>query len=423
MATSAPPDLSDIDLTDLETFVERFPADWFQRLRDEDPCHWQDEERGRGFWSITRYDDILAVEKDPETFSNAVGGTSLTDLEPEHVEARMSLLDMDPPRHTRLRALVNKGFTPRAVAVYEDRVRGLIREIIEETMPLGRFDFVEHINVELPMRILSEIMGTPLEDRRTLVDLGDRLLGNAEPEFVGADMVSDKADLSKYAHLPFSSPAALEMFDYALGLADVKRQAPGDDVVSILLNSEIDGDRLSEHEYKLFFLLLITAGNETTRHTMSHGLQALLENRDQLDALSADPQGLSRTGAEEIIRWASALHHFRRTATRDVEVHGKRIREGDKVVIWFSSGNRDERQFEQADRFLVGRDPNRHMAFGLGGPHFCLGAHLARLEIRVWLEELAPYLPHLELDGPVERMRSNFFHGIKRIPVRYDGPV
>jgi len=420
MATRAPADLSDIDLTDLATFVDRTPHDWFKRLRDEDPCHWQEEERGRGFWAVTRFDDIVAIEKDHETFSNGVGGTSLTDLDPEHVEARMSLLDMDPPRHTRLRALVNRGFTPRAIGHYEDRVRGLIRQILTETMPLGRFDFVEHVNVELPMRILSEIMGTPLADRRTLVDLGDRLLGNTEPEFVGADMVSDKADLSQYAHLPFSSPAALEMFDYALGLADLKRREPGDDVVTILLNSELDGERLSEHEFKLFFLLLITAGNETTRHTMSHGIQALLERRDRLDALCANP-ALATTGAEEIIRWASVLHHFRRTATRDTELHGKQIRQGDKVVMWFTSGNRDERAFDAPATFDLARDPNRHMAFGLGGPHFCLGAHLARLEVRVWLEELIPYLPELHLDGPVERMRSNFFNGIKRIPVRYDG--
>ena len=422
MVTSVPLNLSDIDLTDLETFVARTPHDWFRRLRDEDPCHWQDEGRGRGFWSLTRYEDIIAASKDHETFSNAVGGTSLTDLAPDHVEERMSLLDMDPPRHTRLRAIVNRGFTPRAIAVYEGRVRGLIRDILTDTMPLQQFDFVKHVNVELPMRILSEIMGTPLEDRKLLVDLGDRLLGNTEPEFVGEDMVSDKADLSRYAHLPFSSPAALEMFDYAIGLAERKRQQPGDDLVTVLINSEIDGEQLSEHEFKLFFLLLITAGNETTRHTMSHGIQALLERRDQIDALCANPS-LAITGAEEVIRWATVLHHFRRTATRDVELHGRQIREGDKVVMWFTSGNRDERAFPDPDHFDLARDPNRHMSFGLGGPHFCLGAHLARLEVRIWLEELIPYLPDLHLNGPVERMRSNFFNGIKRIPVRYDGTI
>ncbi len=419
MAIATPADLADIDLTDLETFVQRTPHDWFKRLRDEDPCHWQDEKSGRGFWSITRYEDILALQKQPLVFSAGVGGTSLDDLTPEQVEARMSLLDMDPPRHTRLRALVNRGFTPKAVKVYEDRIRMLIRAILEETMPDREFDFVDRISIELPMQILSDIMGTPLEDRRTLVNLGDRLLGNTEPEFVG-DLVKDQSDLSQYAHLPFSSPAALEMFDYALGLADLKRAQPGEDVVTILINSEIDGDRLSEHEFKLFFLLLITAGNETTRHTMSHGLQALLENRDQLDRLCADPS-LAGSAAEEIIRWATAVHHFRRTATEDVEVHGRTIREGDKVVLWFTSANRDERHFDAPMRFDVGRTPNKHMAFGLGGPHYCLGSHLARLEIKVWLEELAPYLPDLHLNGPVDRMRSNFFNGIKRIPVRYEG--
>ena len=306
-------------------------------------------------------------------------------------------------RHTRLRALVNRGFTPKAVKVYEDRVRGLIRTILAETMPDREFDFVDRISVELPMQILSEIMGTPLEDRRTLVNLGDRLLGNTEPEFVG-DLVKDQVDLSEYAHLPFSSPAALEMFDYALGLADLKRADPGEDVVTILINSEIDGDRLSDHEFKLFFLLLITAGNETTRHTMSHGIAALLQNRDQLERLCANPE-LADSAAEEIIRWATAVHHFRRTATEDVEVHGKRIRAGDKVVLWFTSANRDERHFDEPMRFDIGRSPNKHMAFGLGGPHFCLGAHLARLEIRIWLEELIPYLP--DLDRKSTRLNSS----------------
>jgi cytochrome P450 len=419
VATVTPTGLEDIDLTDLETFVDRTPHDWFKRLRDEAPCHWQDERAGRGFWSITRYEDILAMQKQPLLFSAGVGGTSLDDLTPEQVEARMSLLDMDPPRHTRLRALVNRGFTPKAVRVYEDRVRGLIRDILVANMPDREFDFVDRISIELPMQILSEIMGTPLEDRRTLVNLGDRLLGNTEPEFVG-DLVKDQVDLSQYAHLPFSSPAALEMFDYALGLADLKRTAPGEDVVTILINSEIDGDRLSDHEFKLFFLLLITAGNETTRHTMSHGIAALLQNRDQLERLCANPE-LAESAAEEIVRWATAVHHFRRTATEDVEVHGRQIREGDKIVLWFTSANRDERHFDEPMRFDIGRSPNKHMAFGLGGPHFCLGAHLARLEIRIWLEELIPYLPDLHLDGEVARMRSNFFNGIKRIPVRYDG--
>jgi cytochrome P450 len=419
MAIATPADLSDIDLTDLETFVQRTPHDWFKRLRDDAPCFWNEERGGRGFWSVTRYEDILALQKLPLVFSAGVGGTSLDDLTPEQVEARMSLLDMDPPRHTRLRALVNRGFTPKAVKVYEDRIRGLIRAILEQNMPDREFDFVDRISIELPMQILSEIMGTPLEDRRTLVNLGDRLLGNTEPEFVG-DLVKDQSDLSQYAHLPFSSPAALEMFDYALGLADLKRAEPGEDVVTILINSEIDGDRLSEHEFKLFFLLLITAGNETTRHTMSHGIQALLENRDQLERLCADPS-LAGSAAEEIIRWATAVHHFRRTATEDRELHGQTIRAGDKVVLWFTSANRDERHFDAPMSFDVGRTPNKHMAFGLGGPHYCLGSHLARLEIKVWLEELIPYLPDLHLAGPVDRMRSNFFNGIKRVPVRYDG--
>jgi len=408
---------ADVDLTDLDRWVEGVPLDWFALLRREAPAFWQDERAGRGFWSITRYDDVVAASKDYETFSSEVGGTSLMDLTPEQVESRKSMLDTDPPRHTRLRNIVNKGFTPRAVNAYEERIRRLFRELLEEAFARGELDFTEDVAVELPMRILCELMGTPVEDRRYLVDLGNRMLGNTDPDMAGEEYVAGEADLSRYAHLPFSSPAALEMFDYADRLGAERRREPRDDLTTKLIEAEIDGDRLSEHEFKLFFLLLTTAGNETTRHAMSNGLQALLQHPEERDRLVADPS-LIPTAVDEILRWAPSLHHFRRTATRDVELHGETIREGDKVVLWFVSGNRDETRFPEASRFDAGRSPNKHLAFGLGGPHFCLGSHLARLELRVWLEEMLPWLPRIELAGPPGRLRSNFFHGIKSLPVR-----
>jgi len=409
--------LGDVDLTDLDRWVEGVPHDWFALLRREAPAFWQDERAGRGFWSITRYDDVVAASKDYETFSSEAGGTSLMDLTPEQVESRKSMLDTDPPRHTRLRNIVNKGFTPRAVNAYEESIRGLFREILDEAFARGELDFTEDVAVELPMRILCELMGTPVEDRRDLVDLGNRMLGNTDPDMAGEEYVAGEADLSRYAHLPFSSPAALEMFDYADRLGAERRREPRDDLTTKLIEAEIDGDRLSEHEFKLFFLLLTTAGNETTRHAMSNGLQALLQHPGERDRLVAD-QSLIPTAVDEILRWAPSLHHFRRTATRDVELHGETIREGDKVVLWFVSGNRDETHFPDAFRFDAGRTPNKHLAFGLGGPHFCLGSHLARLELRVWLEEMLPWLPRIELAGPPGRLRSNFFHGIKSLPVR-----
>jgi cytochrome P450 len=229
--------------------------------------------------------------------------------------------------------------------------------------------------------------------------------------------VADRADLSRYAHLPFSSPAALEMFAYANRIAAERRREPRDDITTRMIEAEVDGDRLSEHEFDLFFLLLTTAGNETTRHAMSNGLQALLEHPAERDRLIADA-ALIPPAVEEILRWAPSLHHFRRTATRDVELRGQRICAGDKVLLWYVSGNRDEDQFPDAGRFDVGREPNRHLAFGLGGPHFCLGAHLARLELRIWLEEMLRTLGRMELAGPPARLRSNFFHGIKSLPIR-----
>jgi cytochrome P450 len=265
------------------------------------------------------------------------------------------------------------------------------------------------------MRVLCELMGVPLEDRRYLVELGNRMLGNTDPDHAG-EFVAGQADLSQYAHLPFSSPAAPEMFAYANSLAVDRRRAPRDDLTTRLLEAGIDGDRLSEHEFDLFFLLLVTAGNETTRHAMANGLLTLLEHPTERDRLLADPS-LIPTTVEEILRFTPSLLHFRRTATRDVELHGQTIRAGDKVVLWYVSGNRDESQFRDAARFDAGRDPNRHLSFGLGSPHFCLGAHLARLELRIWLEEMLPVLGRLELAGEPRRLRSNFFHGVKSLPV------
>lgn len=409
--------LAEIDLTDLDRWAEGVPHEWFTLLRREAPLFWQDEPRGRGFWSLTRYDDVLAASKDYPTFSSQAGGTSLMDLTPEQVESRMSMLDADPPKHTRLRNIVNKAFTPRAVNAYEGRIQTMFRDVLQEAFAAGELDFVDAVAVELPMRILCELMGVPLEDRRYLVELGNRMLGNTDPDQAGQEYVADSADLTRYAHLPFSSPAAPEMFAYANRLAAERRRQPRDDLTTRLIEAEVDGDRLSEHEFDLFFLLLVTAGNETTRHAMSNGLLALLEHPAERNRLLENPS-LIPTAVEEILRWAPSLIHFRRTATRDIELHGRRIEAGDKVALWYVSGNRDDAHFPDASRFDVGREPNKHLAFGLGGPHFCVGAHLARLELRIWVDAMLPTLGRIELTGPPKRLRSNFFHGIKSLPIR-----
>jgi cytochrome P450/nitrite reductase/ring-hydroxylating ferredoxin subunit len=411
-------DLEGIDLTDLDRWVEGVPHEWFAVLRRAAPLHWQDEREGAGFWSFTRYDDIVAVSKDYATYSSETGGTSLQDLSREEIELRKSMIDTDPPRHTRLRAIVNQGFTPRVVNAYEERIRGLARAILARACERASFDWVADVASEIPMWVFSEIMGLPVEDRRLLIELGDRLLGNTDPEVMGETAVADvtlrDAELRK---LPFSSPYAADLMAYGRELGEARRREPRDDITTKLVEAEVEGGRLSAREFETFFILLTTAGNETTRHTLSLGLQALFEHPEERARLLADPS-LTATAADEILRWAHPVHHFRRTATRRVEAHGQVIEPGDKVVVWYASGNFDEQRFPDPYRFDVGRAPNRHLTFGLGGPHYCLGAHLAKLEVRIWLDEMLPYLDRIEPAGPADRLRSNFFNGVKRLPVR-----
>jgi cytochrome P450 len=370
--------------------------------------HWNPElDGGRGFWAVTRYEDIRTVHRTPEVFSSEIGGTSLEDLEPEHIEARKSMIDMDPPQHDELRALVNRRFTPKAVGVWEEQVRKVVKEVLDGALPKGEFDFVHEIASEIPMQVFAEILGVPQEERREIIEIGDRLLGNADPEYAHTD--GDDA----HRHLPFSSPAALDMFAFGRRIADERRHTSREDIMSDLVAAG-----LSQREMDVYFVLLATAGNETTRHTISHGLIALSEHPDERERLRAGFDELGKTAAEEMLRWATPVHHFRRTAAVDTELAGQPIRAGDKVTTWFVSGNRDETVFEDPMRFDVGRYPNKHMTFGPGGVHHCLGAHLAKMEIRITFEDLLSRGVELELTGPPERLRSNFFNGIKRLPVR-----
>jgi cytochrome P450 len=410
--TDTGPRLEEIDLTDHSAFAERVPHETFAVLRREDPVHWQDERDGRGFWSFTRHDDITAASKDWQTFSSERGGTSLQDLEPDQVEARKSMIDMDPPPHNKLRAIVNRDFTPKAVRQFEERIRELVDAVLDRALEKGEVDFVADVAAALPMRVFAEMLGAPEADHRYLVELGDRMLGQDDPEYALPPEV-----MEANRHLPFSNPTAEEMFAYGQKLAGERRECPRDDIVTKLVEAEIDGCPLSDHEFNVYFLLLAVAGNETTRHSISHGLLALIENPDQLARLRAEPE-LSRTAADEILRWATPVHHFRRTATQDVEVRGKQIRENDKVALWYISGNFDDEVFEQPLRFDIGRSPNPHMTFGPGGPHFCTGAHLARLEVQIVFEELVKRVGSFEPTGAPERLQSNFFNGIKRMPVR-----
>ena len=308
------PRLDDVDLTDLDAWERGVPYAWLTLLRHEAPLFWQEEENGRGFWAFTRYDDIVEMSKDWETYSSELGGTSLEDLTPEEVEARKSMLDTDPPAHTRLRALVNKGFTPRVVNTYEERIRGLARGILAQAFEKDEFDWVEDVASEIPMWVFSEIMGLPVDDRRLLIELGDKLLGNTDPEVVGEENVRDLASTDPSIRLlPFSSPFALDLIEYGTRLGEARRADPRDDITTRLVEAELDGSRLSEREFGVFFILLTTAGNETTRHTISLGLIDLLAHPEERDRLVADPS-LASTAADEILRRAHPVHHFRRTA-------------------------------------------------------------------------------------------------------------
>lgn len=396
-----------IDLADHDAFLHEVPHAAFARLRREDPVHWNPEpDGGSGFWAVTRYHDIRTVHRNVEVFSSETGGTSLEDLEPEQLEARKSMLDSDPPRHDELRGLIAKRFTPRAVGVWEEQVRRVTREVLDAALERSdEFDFVREVASEIPMQVFAEILGIPQEERREIINIGDRLLGNQDPEY---KVPEDPA----HRMLPFSSPAALEMFDFGRRLAAERRREPRGDIITQLAH-----EPLTQQEFDAYFILLATAGNETTRHTITHGLLALLEHPEQMARLRADA-ALGKPAAEEMLRWATPVHHFRRTATRDVELGGSLIREGDKVTTWFVSGNRDEEVFEDPNCFDVGRTPNKHLAFGPGGIHHCMGAHLAKMEVRITFEELLARTVDIERTGPAERLRSNFFNGVKRLPVR-----
>ena len=397
--------LRDVDLVNRDTYVKGVPHEMFEVLRREAPVFWHDEEDGRGFWAVTRYEDVVAVNRDNELYSSH-RGTALIMDQPEDTLAqqRLMMLNMDPPMHTRYRLLVNKGFTPRMVGKLEERIGALTNDIVDKVSEKGSCDFVVDIAAELPLQVIAEVMGVPMEDRHKVFDWSNRMIGAEDPEY----SVTPEAAME----------ASMELYAYANALAAEKRAKPHDDIMSVLLQADVDGERLSELEFDLFFLLLSVAGNETTRNLIAHGMLALIEHPDQRDKLLRNPELLGGA-VEEMLRFGTPVMHFRRTASRGTEIAGAPIAEGDKVVIWYISANRDETVFPDPHRFDVERSPNEHVAFGGGGPHFCLGANLARLEIRVLFDEVLRRLPDMELAGPVERLRSNFINGIKHMPVSF----
>ncbi|HLZ60461.1 MAG TPA: cytochrome P450 [Ktedonosporobacter sp.] len=402
------------DITDPDLYMRGVPHAAFKRLRDDDPVSWWEERDGRGFWAVTRYNDLLTVNLSPRLFSSA-SGIRYEEMSAEELQARRTLMEMDPPQHAQYRRLVASPFAPREVAAYEEGLRWLARAVIDEVRERKEFDFVTDIARQLPMRMLGKLLGVPDEDGLWLVEKGDALIGNSDPELTSHPV--DQVSTNAYRLMPFRSPVSSELFAYADSQARQRREHPRDDVISLLLRAKKDGEPLSDQEFKNFFTLLVAAGNDTTRYTMAAGLLALIERPEQLSELRENP-ALMPTAVEEMLRWGSVTMHFRRTATQDIELGGKQVKAGDKVVIWFLSADYDERRFPDPYSFDIRRTPNEHAAFGLKGPHRCIGEYLARIEIRVLFEVLLPLLSDIRLNGPVARLRSNFIAGIKHLPVK-----
>jgi cholest-4-en-3-one 26-monooxygenase len=405
-------DASQINLLDFDRFTEGIPHEWFTWLRENEPVYHHPEPDGPGFWVITKLDDVTVCNRDAGTFSSAASRGGVVGLEsrPEGDAAMEEavgklMLYMDPPDHTRYRRLVNRGFTPRMIGQMEVHIRELTTGILDRVLPQGESDFVVDIAAELPLEVIAELIGVPHEDRHKIFVWSNRFIGADDPEYqVGAE------DLMT---------AQVEMFMYAQQLADAHREKPGEDIIDALLSAEMDGESLSDMDFNLFFLLLSVAGNETTRNAISHGMNAFLEHPDQYELLASDPSRYIKTAVEEILRWASPVMYFRRNATKDFELRGHTIKAGERISMWYISANRDEDYFEDPFRFDITREPNPHIAFGGGGPHFCLGAQLARMEIQVLFEELVKRVPRIESLGPPDRLRSNFIGGIKHLPVRF----
>ncbi len=395
----------DINLISPETFAATgHPWEQYAWLRKNAPVYWHDEPNGPGFWAITKYEDVRTISRLPKVFSSYETSVMLPDPDPMGLYAqRLMMLNMDPPQHDRFKLLVSRGFTPKNAPLLRPKIEELARDIVDAVLAKGECDFVSEIAGRLPSGLIAELMGMPRADGERLYDLTEIMHTNddaiAPPEI--------------------KMNAVGEMLGYAQTVADLKRQNPGDDLATILVNAEIDGDHLTDEEFQWFFLLLVNAGGDTTRNLLAAGLQLLFDHPDQRIKLIGDLDGLLGSAVEEMLRYCSPVTHFKRTAMQDTIVGGQSIKAGERVVMFYGSANRDEDIFENADTFDVARHPNPHVAFGAGGPHLCLGMHVARVELAVMFRELLTRMPHIEAGGPIERMHSSFIAGVHRMPIKY----
>jgi len=395
---------------------ETWPADdltreaMFAALRRERPMSFHSEPGfdmfppGPGYWALVKYDDVVFASRNPDIFVSG-HGSNIPDMPAEVNELFGSMINMDAPRHTKLRLIVNRGFTPRMVNQLEDYVTGLASKIVDHVAPKGEIDFVEEVAARLPLDIICQMLGIPEEDEQFVFERTNIILGGSDPEYGGT--------------IEASFNAGWQLWEYAQKLGEDRLANPRDDITTALMQAEVEGERLTAAEFGSFFVLLVVAGNETTRNAISHGLLELTRHPDQRAILLDDFDNTIDTAVEEIVRWATPVIHFRRTATRDVEISGQVVKAGEKVVLWYNSANRDEGHWGDPYRFDVRRTPNEHVGFGAGGPHFCLGANLARREIKVMLKELFKRLPDIEATGEPQMLQSPFIHGIKHLQASF----
>ena len=406
------------EIADPRLYLDGIPYERFAQIRATPGLAWHPYGHN-GFWAVTRHADVREVSRNPALFSSAIGHTNLWDLEADALEARRSLIDTDAPDHTRLRRLVAGAFTPKNIRRWEEAVREIAVELLDEFAARGGGDWVDLVAAPLPIRVILSMLGVPVADADYLVELSNYLVeGTGDTQSIPPDAFGNTTELRL---LPFNSPASHALFEYGDEMRSKRRADPRDDLVTHLVKAEADGGRVSRHEYRHLFHLLVFAGNETTRTAISHGAMALAAHPDQWQRILDNPE-LIETATEEVIRWATPVLHMRRTAAADCELAGTPIAAGDKVVMWYGSANRDEAAFTDPFRFDVGRTGKEHFAFGGGGPHLCLGAFLARLEISVLLEEMAARRLFLEqLSGPV-RVASNFVHGVLSVQMAPSRP-
>jgi cholest-4-en-3-one 26-monooxygenase len=399
---------SNLDGIDLlaSTWGRGVPHDQFDLLRAEAPVFWHPEPDGPGFWAITRHEDVRAVSRDSEIFSSELGATFIPDQTEEAMaQLRLTILNMDPPKHNRYRRLVSRGFTPRVIAKLVEDIERRAVAVIDNVCENGQAEFVEEIAAQVPVQMICEMIGLEKEIWPRMFEISNVLIGSRDdPDFQAVEGQQEEA--------------AMEIYALCDAVAADRRVNPRDDIMTALVNAEVDGERLDDLELNLFFVTLVVAGNETTRNLINHSLLAMIDHPEAAQQLRDQPE-LWDTAVEEMLRWGSSIHNFRRTVRHDTELRGVQMRAGDKVVIYYASANRDEDVFVDPHRFDVGRTPNDHVTFGGGGVHYCLGASLARAEIRATMREVVQQLPGIQLAGEPSRLTSDFVNGIKRMPVTW----